>query len=269
MAEYNAARLDHRSAIERVDVNRIGDWSQTYAEPPLSTSLPLSVPGGNAPAAPRQIEAPIPPTEEELRERLAVAITAKQTADETLRRAEAAHERAEHHHEKCKRRLALYAGLDETIAEATITALRCSAGVLSPDLNEEQELALADRDHARAELAAAARAVAVLLEERAAASRAAGDAGRVARSAADRVLSIEAERIAERHVELVIQAARLRGVLFAFDRLVTGSGIGIPQSVKQVLGSNATEFLQKRDGGPWTAARDALLTDPMADVEIA
>jgi hypothetical protein len=40
-------------------------------------------------------------------------------ADETVRRAEAAHKRAEHHREKCSRRVAEFATLDEEITAAT------------------------------------------------------------------------------------------------------------------------------------------------------
>jgi hypothetical protein len=60
----------------------------------------------------------------------------------------------------------------------------------------------------------------------------------------------------------------LRGVLFQFDRLATGASIPVSQAIRQVLGSNVSEFLKRRDGGAWVAARDALLADPQTVVEI-
>jgi hypothetical protein len=55
-------------------------------------------------------------------------IAAQKVAEETLSRSQQAHERAEHHLQKCQRRLAEFATLEEEITASAIEALRCDAG---------------------------------------------------------------------------------------------------------------------------------------------
>jgi hypothetical protein len=209
-----------------------------------------------------------PLSETELRERLAVAVAAKRDADDAAQRAVAAHERAELHREKCVRALADYAGLDETLAAVVVEALRCDAGRLSPDMSEEHELALADRARARAELAAADSAVATFLGERATAASRAGNATREAERCALAVLAMVAQCIAVQHNALLSDAAVLRERLAGFDRIATAGGGATPQAVISVLRDNHVNLARKIDSTAWTAARDALLADPMATVAI-
>jgi hypothetical protein len=136
------------------------------------------------------------PSEAELRNQLQHACDAQRQADENLRRAEAAHERAELHLQKSQQRLAEFATLDEEIAANTLEALRCDAGRLSPDLSEAMEQRLVAREKARTEAAAADHAEKVLLAERGEASAKAGDAAKAAKRVACAVLNTVAEGIA-------------------------------------------------------------------------
>jgi hypothetical protein len=137
-------------------------------------------------------------TEADLRKQLQHAIDAQRDADENLRRAAAVDERAEHHFQKCQRRLAEFLTLEGDIAANTLEALRCDASRLSPDLSEEMEQRLIERERTRTEAAAADHAVKVLLAERAEASAKAGDAAKTAKRVACAVLKQQRGR-GDRH----------------------------------------------------------------------
>jgi hypothetical protein len=269
MAISEAAKLDPRTAFDRPVVNRIGEgWGTSYAEPPLTTSLPLSVPGALPPAEPRQIDTPTPPpTETELREHLADAIAAKTMADEVLRRAEAAHDRAEHHRETCTRTLAGFAGLADEITAHVTEALRCDIGRVDPSIDEETELRIGDRAKAEVEMAAAERAASTLLGERATAAQRVGECDVAMKRAAAAVIAIAAEAMAMRIVAMEEEVAQMREALFGFNTVHNNSGNPLPPTVRRLF-ADGRRFLKPVDGAPWITARDALLVNPQAVVEV-
>jgi hypothetical protein len=258
--------------IARAEINRVGaGWDgPTRAEAVAPLALPLTVPGGlpEAVAPPP----PPPPTEAELRERLSLARAFKHAATETLKRAEAAHQRAEVHRENCARSLANYAHLDAAIAEHTIQALRCDAGRLDPSLSDEAEVALAERDSLRAQLTAADTALSTFRRELAEASQRAGDAARDADRAAVKVLACTAERLAQKHADAVRETTRLFELLASFDRVTGTRGSSLPRSVRSVLVDALPDprgnLMRKLDTSMWTTGIEQLLADPLAIIEL-
>jgi hypothetical protein len=121
-------------------------------------------------------------------------------AEETLSRAQSVHERAEHHREKCTRRLAEYATLDAEVVEHKVLALKCDVGRMDVDLPDALRRRIADRDLARTDLSTAESAAAVFLAEMAQASAAAGDAAKAVRAADAAVLGITTLMLADRHI---------------------------------------------------------------------
>jgi hypothetical protein len=219
---------------------------------------------------PQATPAPPPPTEQELREQLAAASRLKSESETALGRAQAAHDRAEHHVAKCRQRAASYVGLDDAIAASMVEALRCDAGRVSADLTEEQELAIGDREKARAELTAAENALNVFRAEYAQASSAHGDAARAVDMLIACVLATHAEAIAVEHEALGARAQMLRGVMISFDRFATPYGAPIPNVLRHVYTQiDRSAFARVTDTAAWRAAADALRADPQAEVTIA
>jgi hypothetical protein len=213
---------------------------------------------------------PVRPSETELRRQLQHAVDAQRIADENLRRAEAAHERAEHHLQKCQSRVAEFLTLDEEIAANTLEALRCDAGRLSPDLSEEMEQRLIERERARTEAAAADHAVKVALAERAEASAKAKDAAKAAKRVACAVLNTVAEAIAVSfHASMQEAACRARA-LAGFNMLAGMCGGVLSGLVHGVLIDDPRDMRVPVSGlgglnlDPWRRALDTLLTDPQA-----
>jgi hypothetical protein len=272
MAENSFAGLTPGIGLDRAEVNRVGEgWahSDRVERPDYTLNLPFDkVPPRRVVVSPPQ------PSESELREQLAAAIEAQRTAGETLERAEAAHERAEQHKTRCQQRAAEYAGLDETIAAATIEALRCDAGRLSPDMSEAHELAIDDRARAHAELQAAGTALATFLAERAQASEAYGTASTATDVLVARVLAhTAAEALAVEHEAHLARAATIRTTLVAFDHYRTGRGgssVVMPPTLQRVWGQiDRQAFGYRQDQSAWLAAADALRADPHCAVTLA
>jgi hypothetical protein len=139
---------------------------------------------------------PVPPTEQELRVELQEAIAALKAAEEALSRSQSTHERAEHHRDKCSRRLAKYATLDAEVVEHKVLALRCDVGRIDIDPPGGLRRRIADRDLARTDLTTAESVAQVLLAEMAQASAAAGDAAKAVRAAfARRQIPVEVRQI--------------------------------------------------------------------------
>jgi hypothetical protein len=255
--------------VARAEVNLRGDWTR-YSEPHVETALPLILPGGNPPAPrPVALPPPPPPSEAELRERLATALERKRTADAKLAAAEAAHDRALQRAEHCKATLEGFADLDDAITAHTVEALRCDAGRLDPAMTEEMELLLADRTTAQVSLTTANRATAILSEELTDARAAATHVTRAAREAGLAVLAVEAMRLVQRHEELVAETERKRLSLHSFARIATRETL--PVAVLTLLRSHDLPMtaLAKMNVSEWQAALDALLADPMTEIEVA
>jgi hypothetical protein len=271
MPETRFERLDPRAPLPQPTVRHVGaGWDigdMRVERLDRTTNLPFeSLP----PAEPQPL--PERPSDAELRKQLQIACDAQKVADETLRRAEAAHERAEHHLQKCQRRLAEFATLDDEIAANTLEALRCDAGRLSPDLSEEMELRIADREKARTELAAAEHAAAVLLTERAEASAAAGRAAEATDRVACAVLNSAAEGIAARFFASMREAERCVRTLAGFDMYATGRGVPLPGLVTEVLMAEPRDLripvrgLGTVSPDAWHRAGDRLKADTAATI---
>jgi hypothetical protein len=267
MPTNDFAGLDPHVSIDRAEVNRVGEgWahSDRVERPDYTLHLPFDKVPPQPPITPQP-----QPTQAEVREQLGRAIEAQRAAGETLERAEAAHERTEAHLAKCQQRAAQYAGLDQAIAAATIEALRCDAGRLSPDLTEEHELAIDDRARASAELAAAETALATFRAEHAEASAAYGNAAKAADALIARVLAHIAEAIAIEHEGLLERAKMLRGVMVGFDRFATPYHVPIPPTLGRVYGGTDRQaFARQVDASMWRDAADRLRADPTATVSV-
>jgi hypothetical protein len=206
---------------------------------------------------------PAPPTEAELREQLHAALDVQREADAAAQQAEQAHERGQQHLTRCQHRCADFVGLDSELSDATAAALRRGA---DPALPDELASRIAERDRAQTELRSAEQAVAVLLAERAAAARKAGDAAKVVETLTVRLLGFAAERIAEEWRTLTAETKRRRTALLGYDRLMAGKLLPLPLAVRHALGEVTGR--EAADIRPWRAAGDALRADPEATVEI-
>jgi hypothetical protein len=261
-------KIDHRAQFERAEINRTGPgWSDTSRTERLDHTLNLPF----EPVPPVERLPPgVRPSDAELRQQLQIALDAQKIADDNLQRAGAVHERAEHHLQKCQRRFAEFATLDDEIAETTLEALRCDAGRLSPDLSEEMERRLIERERARTEMAAADHAAKVLLAERAEASASAGDAAKATGRVVCAVLSSTAQGIAVSFYAAMQEAERCVRSLAAFDMYAGIQGGVLPGLVRGVLLSEPRDMrvpasaLGNMSLDAWRRAGDALRADPHA-----
>jgi hypothetical protein len=214
--------------------------------------------------------APPAPTEAALREVLTQCIAAKSFADANLQRAQETSDRAAKHAERCRGGLASFTGLDDEITAAAVEALRGGEGRPRHDFNDELRRRAASRDVAKADADAATRAEQVLARDLEQTKADAPAAAKAARTAAVAVAGVAAARKAERHDELVAEAARIREGLAGFDRAATGSGATIPHGVLRVLRDprNSINLMREIDASAWQAVIDRLLTDPEVQVEI-
>jgi hypothetical protein len=262
-----------RPVADTAEVNLV--YREGFARPKLhqaerrDTALNYALPSAAWPpsAWPLETEAPAPPpSEETLRDLLADALHLQQLADEALRRAERAHERAEEHKQVCQRRVAESATLERELSEATTTALR--DGTDADAAREPFAPRLAARADAQADAVSAESAVATLRAERSTAASAAGAAAKEVNVLATRVLTFAAERIAGEIRELRAEIGRRRRSLLGFDRLITPTGLPFPGLVKSALGEVTGQDVASADAVPWRAAMTVLKADALATVTI-
>jgi hypothetical protein len=272
-------RIGPGSGVDRVggpqDVGNISPDTTVRHDDTLHMPLSLHISGpGVLPPAPPPAPTPPAPSELELRAQLALAIETKHERENEFARAEAAHERAERHLARCRQRAAEYAGLSEVITRNTVEALRCSAGMLDPLIDEETELALNDRTKSQEELAAAQSAVSTFLHERAQAAQALGDASRQVDVAVARILAFPAEQLAREYEALQERAKVICAALVTFDSMIaTPNKVAVPASVRIVYnGIDENQFvrlLASPLSALWRDAAAALRNDPTAQVELA
>jgi hypothetical protein len=261
--------------VERAELNRVGPgWSDDRVERHPDYDLHLPLVDTRFDMTPPPITPAPLPNEQELRGQLAEALRIKSECETMAGRAQAAHDRAERHVERCKGRVAEYAGLDSAIAASTVEALRCDEGRMSPDMTEEQEIAIGDRELARAELTAAESALTTFRSEYAEAAEALGTASETADLLIAKVLVFEAERLALAHEEAMATATMLRGVLIGFDRFRTPQrGVGIPPLLGRVYGGIDQNTFARQVATTtwqlWRTAADQLRADPQATVTLA
>jgi hypothetical protein len=277
MPETRFERIDQRSGIDRVgSPHDMG----SHVNLPVSVrhdatlNLPLEWHRGgpNVPIPSPPVPPPPAPTEQELRARLGEALALKRERENEFARIEAAHDRALQRQAKCPTKFADYATLDQSIAEAAITALRCSTGVMSADLSEEHETAIADRELVRAELTAADTAVSTFFAERAVAAKALGDATQAVDVLIARVLTHTAEDVARQVEAAQAHLDALRDLLVGLDRFTTplrnASVVIQPCTARVYASTDRRHFAKLIDIGPWRAAADALRADADAVVTI-
>lgn len=83
------------------------------------------------------------------------------------------------------------------------------------------------------------------------------------------MLGIEAERLAQRHAELLAEADRVVDALIGFDRAVAGTHVALPGSVSGILLGHQRRLASAGiDTGTWEDAHATLLVDPDAEVSI-
>jgi hypothetical protein len=209
---------------------------------------------------------PPAPTEAQLRARLAQVIAAQHDADERLKAAEAALQRAEAHRVSCQRRAAEFATLDNELSVSMAEALRANT---DPAVTRER---YSDRLTARAavlvEATAATSATTTLQREWADAGERAGDLARAVEGVIASVLACAAERIAVEVRELEAEIECRRTALVAFDKFSVGKGT-MPPTARHVLGTGANaQELYRADMSAWAEAAAALRADPMSAIEI-
>jgi hypothetical protein len=138
----------------------------------------------------------------------------------------------------------------------------------SVDLPADLRQRLAEREMARIGHVTAERAASRLGEERSAARAEAEARARSARLAAIAVIARKAERMVERHAELLAEASALCTSLLGFDRLTAVSGATLAPRVASLLRESGMNLAARVDTAAWQAALAALLGDPQAVVEM-
>ena len=264
------AKLDFRQPIARAEINKVGaGWDipvGTTVRDDRTTHLPLTMPGG---LQPQPLEPPPPPpTEAELRATLAQANAAWAFADEGLQRAKASADRAAQHVAQCKAHAATFDDLDDQITERTVEALRSGDGRPRGGMDDDLRQRVAERDVARASAVAAERAQPVLDAAALEAGVGADLALKAARSAAVAVMAGEAERLAQRVVDLEDEAERTRDALIAFDRVSASTEQPLPAAVFAVVVADSARLSKPVDSRAWEAALDQLLGDAQAEVSV-
>jgi hypothetical protein len=265
VAENSFERL-HKPEASRGEVRRVGDRWGIAASHAVADDRTFHPPFDKLPPAPPP-EAPAPaPTEAQHRAALADARAAQGRADEAVSRASEAHERAIALVVKRRTELAGYAALDSDRFARTLDSLRDDDGGATVPGEDDR---LVRREIAKLDLDDAERAEATLMAERAVLATAAGNAAREANRLAMCVLMHTADRLADEHNEHLRQAAAKKEMLHAFDHFSANSGAPMPGKVTSLLLSGGTAGLAKqRDTSSWRSARDQLLADPQAQVEI-
>jgi hypothetical protein len=266
MAENEMARLSPSMPLAQASVNVVnlgvvpGSAQFVRADPvtyhPLGYRQPWQKP--NPP--------PVPPTEDEIRGRLAQAIERQQAADAAVERAVEAHKRAQAHHEKAQRQAAEFNRLDGEISNSTIEALR--EGSDPNTVRERFADKLTERASVMAELHAAQTAMMTLASEMGSTSARAAQAAREVDAGVCAVLSFSADEIARQWREAQARMDQCRAALLGFDRLVTPSHAPMSQAVRIALGTVDAYATSRADMGPWLAASQRLRNDPQAEATV-
>jgi len=276
-ATNKAALLNPSVPIPRVEINRIGpEWLQTAqraeafdsglhvgTDPRDVPEMYEIVPPGGSPA-PRPVP-PAPPSESELRAKLAETLVVKQAADDAVATAVAAHERAAQLIAERQRTVASFANLDQRIAAFTVEKLRGSG---KADLPADMIAQRTARELARCDLGAAEAASSVLASELADARAAAEQAARIATNVALAILNTAIMGTVERHKRALQDVEASYVELATYDRFISAVGT-LPFVVGATLrnppadhrGLIASPIL---DPTPWRDALAALLADPAA-----
>ena len=163
---------------------------------------------GRDPPTPR-IEIPKatePPSEAEARQTLMERQREKHDADAALAAAQAAYQRATKHLADAIDAVASYDNLDAEIVEATAAALRSGDGRPRIEASDELRGRIAARGEAQAGLSAARAAEQQLAAEQAQARTVATDAATAHEFAIRDVLAVEANKLAERYLEVLSDA---------------------------------------------------------------
>jgi hypothetical protein len=205
-----------------------------------------------------------PPTEIELRAKLAEAVRVQRDREETLSAATAALARAKSHLDHCRAQLSEFANLDDEVAAHTTEALRQDKHTGLPSQLHDRHRR---RATARAAVGPAETALATFKDEHDAAERAAAEASKAARKLATGVAAFTAEAMADRVRELQAEVGALRRILIGFDRASVGNMM-LPVGVRFVLNDVHPQEVYLADDGPWRLAIDSLVNDPQAEVRI-
>jgi hypothetical protein len=267
MPENSFERLGTPTA-PRAEVARVGPgWghSTSYAtadDPKLH--LPLSTPGGNPP--PSYVPPPPQPSEQQHRDALIAAIETQRDADAKLTAATEAHARALKLIKERQQVLAGFASLDDERLARTLDSLRDDDGGTTLPGTDDR---LIKREIARIEVEDAERAAETLMHDLILAREQQGAAAKQVNMLATSVLSHEADDIADRHNELLRQAAVELEKLHEFNHFTANTGVPLSGKVTSLLLAGGTAGLTRlRDTSGWRAARDRLIEDPQAEIDI-
>jgi hypothetical protein len=208
---------------------------------------------------------PVPPTEQELRTALKLAIEAQQAANVRLASAMEASERGKRKLANVAVRASDFQDVEKAIVEATVAAMRAGDEAEVPqallDQRKARDLAMADRYAAEA-------ALAILTADLAQAQADATQAKRATDGAIAGLLGLlQAGPLAARHESLMDEARALRRRLAGFDRYCTGVA-PLPGSVVMLLRSHPDTPRGPVDVSAWRTAAEALRADPDARIEI-
>jgi hypothetical protein len=267
MAESNPARLDHRTPLARAEVNVI-----THGTAPAAHQFDRADPVTHYPlgfvqprSEPRP--APPPPTEQELRAKLAQALERMDAADSALDDARGAHEQAQTHLQTCQRRAGEFATLDVEVGAATTSALRAGKDVA--DVRDAFAEKLDQKASAAVELKAAQAAVTTLLAEMESASARAGNATREVDTLVAKVLAFPAEAMAREVLECRGQIDRRVSCLLGFDKLTVSTKQFLAPTARYVVGDNVSpQQVFRANMKPWADAAAALRADPQVAITI-
>ena len=264
MAETSWSKL-HEAGAGQVVIRETGprvDRAITADDGRLYHELGAKVPGELAPAA--EPARQLAPTEQQLRADLRAARDAYRQAVIERDTAATVAARARAHLDHCAAELSGFGGLDDQIAEFTTEALRQAEQRPRIDLPDQLRDRLTDRERARVEHGAAERAFATLSAELHQAKARADEMQRRAYAAANAMLAIEGERLAEHRSGLLAEADRITTSLFAADK----AGIKLRGSALAALYSQRDQFARLQDTSAWVSAREELLSDPQARVVV-
>jgi hypothetical protein len=242
MAESEGGRIGLGSGIDR-----IGDPQDRLVSDPALHDLNVRhdgtfnppMPGWTTPptlpSAQDALAAQEPPTEAGNRQRLAECLQSRKAALEALERAQEAHLRGLDRVARCQKAAAALAGLDQAATVAVLDQVRAGEqGGLPPEVRD----AVAEREAARIELAAATEAEAVLLREHGAATEAYRGADDAQKAAVGALILMAKEQLRPE-----------------IDRL------------KQRAGRLNRAFVTAQQGEPWPAPWRELAERPLADPE--
>jgi hypothetical protein len=195
---------------------------------------------------------------------LAKAIEASNEVQAALAEVTATHVRSVEHLESCKAALGEFDELEAEITRHTVGALQAGGRA---DLTDELFEKVSARGHAKADRFAAESALGMIEAELARVQKASQARGNAAHAAAVAVLGCLADAKAHRHAAIEAEMMGIRASLAQFDRLATLVGVNMSPGVLTVLRTNKVPMAPKIES-PWTVARDTLLADPTANVDI-